>query len=204
MAENLKPIMKKIAFTRLLLSYAHKTNLKLSDRIQYLTDIQNKLGNIYKTTVTAEEVGQYTMVIGEIVHSTHGPIKNINNPINQLVQQVYDEIAEEEKQCDLFSNLDKDPSEQNKEIINRLEKFIISQHQAEAEKVTKTNEFPTYKLPQLTCDTITDAQAEALMAQFTDNQPIRKTPYIIAGAILAIIAYYCNLHEKLADFIGYK
>ncbi len=218
MAENLKPIIKHTDFINRLRRHLTQTPHQQSHRLNYLNTIQGTLRNINELTITTEEIEQYIMVIGDIVPR---PMQNLHNPIDQLTQQIFDEITEENEQCArLFPTpLDKEASEQNKKTVDCLAEFLKITQQ---EKITKKqkkqakqiaelqatiDEFPTMKLPPLVTDTMTDAEIEAIIAQhdkFFKSEATRKTPYIIAGAIAILIAYCCKLHHKLADFISSK
>ena len=132
MAKNLKPIIKERDFLDRFRRHMEKTPDKQSYRLDYLNTVQKKLRNINELAITDEELEQYIIVIGEIVHP-YQPIGYDRNAFTDECVHIYDEIAEE--QCQLLS-LAKDTytSEQKEEILNRMKEFLEIIHQEEATK----------------------------------------------------------------------
>jgi hypothetical protein len=134
LAKNLKPIIKAKAFIDRFQRHIAKTPNEQSYRLDYLNTIQQKLRNINELTISTEELEQYIIVVGEIVHPTQ-PIGYDRNAFTDACAHIYDEIKKEQEQCQLLF-LDKNTytSEQKEEIINRMAEFLKIIHQEEATK----------------------------------------------------------------------
>jgi hypothetical protein len=132
MAKNLKPIIKTRAFIDHFQRHIAKTPNEQSYRLDYLDTVQKKLRNINELTITTEELEQYIIVVGEIVHPTQ-PIGYDRNAFTDACAHIYDEIAEEQMQCQSFTK-NTHTSEQKEEIANRMTEFLKIIHQEEATK----------------------------------------------------------------------
>jgi hypothetical protein len=142
-------------------------------------------------------------MIGEIAHSTQQMRNSPNIPINEITQQISDEIGEIKRKLEQLNNaLRENTSKQNTAILNGLQEFLVADQEKEATKKIKRLE-ARKQLAQFLKERdqlkqTTDAIKKRIEAG------TRRAPYVIAGALALLIAYYCNLHTKFAELIGYK